>query len=1288
MTFLWSPNTRLVPMASRVLLVGLLAALGAGCPATTPPAGNDNGGSSGTASGQILNLKSNLPVSELDLPVSVFYTVGGSPTQVDGFYRRVADDSPNAGQIGNDVITNANLPMGSNLSFFVDPSELGVGFYRIGLFITVGGVRQAVLSDGVLKVEGSPDPIFRQPESFSVVSRGDEQVVQWDNRDPEGVVQWRLFRLAEGDSRDEAADQIGTQLAIGTGNVGSYTLQTASLLPGRYELGVSATDSGRSIATTVADGEEFRIKTTRNVFIEVVDPQSVRMPPTFSWIAPADTAVSLFRDEPFTLQFQGTIREAGATGQIELFYDSDAISTNGFTSIAADLPTSTRTFALPVEEMDEGVYRIGSIITDGINEPVITYAAGSVTLVKTATLLVTAPLTTVSIPPSPAGSNENTVDVTWETNVPADEGTVEVFALRVGGGSTEIPVLPASPLTITSAEFSSATAGVFEIYVRVRFTDGSTPLVDKAPQDVRVSSLPTVLWVGEIAKENRVWEGAIFQGIQNEDNAGSSFTTAGDLNEDGRDEFVIAARYGKPFFTNPSGIGHGEAYMLFGDTRANLVGEFSLNSVGTPLLKGVTFAGMRTVNGTDNCEPATPNEQTDGLSDITMIPDADNDGLPDLVFGFPFVNSRGWCLDQEGNVEHGLDARGQFSSGGVVIVSSTNPQFKDPDGEDPTIFLDEVGQGFATGNTAVGWPAGVTIATDIAQDACMGRTAPEEPACAGLPFDCVPGENGLFDIITGPSIGFISQLAAPTHIVLGLPLDGGCGFIYDAQVCGNVLGGLGNPEVGSGFFAVGLVPSPPFGARIVGKSMGDRFGTSVTFSRASTNPDKAGDLIISAPGRTGTPAEIMGLPSTSSGSGVAYLMKNRLLWGTDTVFGEGLVPPRPHQYVADVVSHCGDNRAPYLDASHIVGDQSDAIRNIVGIDDFNADGRNDFAVGAPNSAGGQGRVYIAFRRAESVEGDFVLPKLELDPGSTGNPGGDPERLDGVLVVSDTPALLGASLATGVDFNDDGISDLVIGSPGASAGIGEVIIVFGDPNFRSPVNGITVDALLKARNAAGGPRAIRITGNTLDVNGQFGFNVANAGDVDGDGLADLLVAAPNATPRFDPNPLDGMDQLTATGVDTDEDGVKDDVSGPNGVPDGCPGVAGCDSSYDNLMNAGLVYLISSRNRLHELTPDSTGIIGISVGQLGSSNLRGLMIAGRRAGDRLGGGDAGDSINGGIVAKLNRGRSFGLGSAGDVDGDGRADILIGSILSDPGTDPQTGRGRTNAGEAYLVYGSVVP
>ena len=38
---------------------------------------------------------------------------------------------------------------------------------------------------------------------------------------------------------------------------------------------------------------------------------------------------------------------------------------------------------------------------------------------------------------------------------------------------------------------------------------------------------------------------------------------------------------------------------------------------------------------------------------------------------------------------------------------------------------------------------------------------------------------------------------------------------------------------------------------------------------------------------------------------------------------------------------------------------------------------------------------------------------------------------------------------------------------------------------------------------------------------------------------------------------------------------------------------------------------------------------------------------------------------------------MAPAGDVDGDGRADLMVSSILADP-------EGKTNAGEVYLIYG----
>ena len=265
-------------LAPGAILWMVLLALGGGCPdfpGTQPPPdnGNDNGpiDGDGDVTAEIISPTTGFGLAALDPPVSVLYSVDESATNVRGFRVPVGDGSLDSAPIPDRdrVIIATDLEAGTRQVFSFDPGEAVVGFFRVGIVFMLNGAEDDVESRAVIQVQGSPDPTFIQPQpqpgqAFIPVSQGTDVFISFDVRDPEGNVQWRLFYLSELDSLSNPADQLGTALATGSGNAGTFTLSTDSLDPGDYKLGISATDSGSSILVTVAGGESDRIVTIPN----------------------------------------------------------------------------------------------------------------------------------------------------------------------------------------------------------------------------------------------------------------------------------------------------------------------------------------------------------------------------------------------------------------------------------------------------------------------------------------------------------------------------------------------------------------------------------------------------------------------------------------------------------------------------------------------------------------------------------------------------------------------------------------------------------------------------------------------------------------------------------------------------------------------------------------------------------------------------------------------------------------------------------------------------------------
>ena len=398
---------------------------------------------------------------------------------------------------------------------------------------------------------------------------------------------------------------------------------------------------------------------------------------------------------------------------------------------------------------------------------------------------------------------------------------------------------------------------------------------------------------------------------------------------------------------------------------------------------------------------------------------------------------------------------------------------------------------------------------------------------------------------------------------------------------------------------------------------GERDGSGQSVASAGdVNGDGIADLMIGAP---------VASPNNNTQAGTSYVVFGRVglggngslaLWSLNGTSGFALIGGVANGFSGSSVASAGD---------------------------VNGDGIADLVIGANSES------YVVFGRVGlGSSGSLALSSLN---GTNG------------FILNNKAANYsnGYSVASAGDVNGDRIPDLVIGAEGYITSVGKSYVVFG----RVGLGGNGSLALSSLNGTSG-----------LVLNGELagdytGNSVASAGDVNGDGIADLVIGARRANPSgkiqagksyvvfgrvglggngsLELSSLNGTSGFVLNGDQAgDQSGWSvasaGDMNG-DGIADLVIGVP--EASPSGNTGAGTSYVVFGR----------VGLGGNGSFELSSLNrTSGLVLNGELGFDNSG---------------------WSVASAGDVNRDGIADLVIGAESASPS-------GNSNAGKSYVVFG----
>jgi len=750
--------------------------------------------------------------------------------------------------------------------------------------------------------------------------------------------------------------------------------------------------------------------------------------------------------------------------------------------------------------------------------------------------------------------------------------------------------------------FSSASNANWQKFVTANTPDSQqtpNPNTDSLPKGItkdwledlrdengnRINAGANDITPGQIPEDPE--EDALQRKIFNGPSAGSQFgvsvSSAGDVNGDGYDDIIIGA-----YLYNSN---TGRAYIYYGGLNLNTNADVVLTGETTSNVFGCSVSSAGDVNG-------------DGYSDVIVgaYGYSTNKGRAYIFYGGASMNNTAdVIMTGESN---GNDFGTSVSTAGDVNGDGYSDVIAGAD-----LYSSNTGRAYIFfGGASMNNIADVTM-TGAAANNTFGKSVSSAGDVNG---------DGFSDVIIGAN-GYSSNTGRAYIFFGGSTMDNASDVLLTGEAAGNNFGvsvssagdvnGDGFSDVIAGAYGFnsntgkayiyygGAGMNSTADVIMTGESTFNFFGNSVS-SAGDVNGDGFSDVIISAFGYNSFTGKAFVFFGGTSMNNIA-----------DITMNEDIV----NSYFGISVSSAGD---------------------------VNGDGFSDLLVGAYGYGSNTGRAYFY----DYLMKNEIISELTMTGESSSN-------------------FFGSSISAAGDVNGDGFSDVIVGSYGYSSIAGRAYIYFGGNSMDN-----TADVVLTGE----------ASGNA------FGLSVSTAGDVNSDGYSDVIVGASGynsyrgrAYIYFGGNTMNNVADVVMTGDNINDEFGREVSNAGDLNGDGFADVA------VNAIDIGKVYIYyggASMNNTADVL--ITGISGVSIASAGDVNgdgfsdlIAGVSFFGNGNAYIYYGGENMDNSSDITLSGEASGNAFGVSvsSAGDVNADGYSDVIVGA----------SGFG-SNTGKAYIYSG----